>query len=236
VANAQIISAVTVLALIEAALITVLPSLIDRSVSVASWLLTQTGVGNHIVSDAAGWPRVTAIDFSMPLYDFRAYAGIIIAAVLLTVGVLYLKAIIAPVRQIIVLHLMVITISAGYLLLAGDAGYEALEFSQLYIHAIALTWIVIPVFIGLSSLIFPFNPLDRIGIALACLVWDIAFATLRYAVFLYILAHTGAVAMAGLYLIYGPLLDCLPIIAIFSLFLVTLSHRIKRDGESWSWL
>jgi hypothetical protein len=106
----------------------------------------------------------------------------------------------------------------------------------LYVHAITLTWVVIPVFLGIASMVFPFNPFDRIALALICLVWDIIFATIRYAVFLYILAHSGAVTMAGLYLIYGPLLDCLPIIAILSLFLVTLSHRIRSSGETWSWL
>lgn len=236
VGNVQVISAVVVLALIEAALLGSLPRLIETSVSIASRLLTRSGIPNQVVADAAGWPRVSAISFSMPIYDFRAYALIIVGCVLATLGFVYAKAIVAPLRQIIILHLLVLTVSAGYLLLVGDAGYEALEFSQLYVHAIALTWIVIPIFLGLSSLVFPFNPLDRIAITLVCLAWDVVFATLRYAVFLYILAHTGAVAMAGLYLIYGPLLDCLPIIAIFSFFLVSLSRRIRHDAENWSWL
>lgn len=236
VEDVQIITAVAVLVLIEAAVIAFLPKLIDASVSYASMLLNLTGVPNRIVHDTIGWPRGSAIDFAMPVYDFRAYAAVIVAGALATVVLVYVKAIIAPIRQLIILHFVVLTISAGYLLLVGDAGYEALEFSQLYAHAIGLTWLVIPVFIGLSSLIFPFNPLDRALITLVCLAWDVLFATFRYAVFLFILAHTGAVTMAGLYLIYGPLLDCLPIIAIFSLFLVNLSHRIRNHGESWSWL
>jgi hypothetical protein len=232
----QIILAFAVLALIEAGLLASLSFLINTSVRYASWLLTATGVPNQIIMDSTGWPRGSAIDFSMPVYDFRAYAAIIVAGALATVALVYVKKIIAPIRQIIILHFIVITISAGYLLLVGDAGYEALEFSQLYVHAIALTWLVIPVFIGISSLVFPFNPFDRIALTLICLVWDIIFATFRYAIFLLILAHSGAVTMAGLYLIYGPLLDCLPIIAILSLFLVRLSHRIRHNGESWSWL
>lgn len=236
VGNIQVLSAVAVLAFIEMALLSQLPRMMQLSVSVASRLLALSGVPNQVVADTGGWPRVSAIAFVMPIYDFRVYAWIIVACVLAMIGFVYAKAIAAPIRQIIILHLLVLTISAGYLLLVGDAGYEALEFSQLYVHAIALTWLVIPVFLGISSIVFPFNPLDRIVLALVALAWDVVFATLRYAVFLYILAHTGAVTMAGLYLIYGPLLDCLPIIAIFSLFLVTLSHRIRRKGESWSWL
>lgn len=237
VERAHTVLALVVLVVIEAGVVAVLPVLVRGSVHWASVILTVTGVPNRVVPDrAVEWFRAAAIDFRMPIYDFRLYAATALAGGLLTLAVAYAKAIIAPLRQILVLHLLVVTISAGYLLLVGDAGYEALEFSQLYVHAIALTWLVIPVFLGIASLVLPFNPLDRIAIALVCLAWDILFATLRYAAFLYVLAHTGALAMAGLYLLYGPLLDCLPIIAILALFFDNLSRRMRTSGDAWSWL
>jgi len=58
----------------------------------------------------------------------------------------------------------------------------------------------------------------------------------RYGLFIGILAKTSSVAMTDLYLVFGPLLDAIPIICFFSLFLVRAARNLRARRAVWEWL
>ncbi len=137
----------------------------------------------------------------------------------------------APLRYLVVYNLLLVAASACYLLFAGHLGYDAEEFSRLYLRTVVTIWLVTPAFMGLLSLTLPFSPLERVGLVTLTLVYDIIFSAVRYAVFVWLLQNLGAVVMANLYLFLGPLLDVIYFVGIFGLFVLSAARRIRRRPE-----
>jgi hypothetical protein len=135
-----------------------------------------------------------------------------------------------PVRYLIVYNLLLITASAYYLLFFGRPGYDAADFSQLYLRTVVTIWLVTPAFMGLMSLTLPFSTLEQIGLVVLSLAYDMVFSAVRYALFVWLLVNLGAVVMANLYLFLGPLLDVIYLVGIFAVFVLRLIRRTsERD-------
>jgi len=75
--------------------------------------------------------------------------------------------------------------------------------------------------------------------------YDVPLSIVRYALFVAILGKTSSIAMTDLYLVFGPLLDAIPIICFFSLFWCRSHVRSKsaeRYGDvvtllqTWTWV
>jgi hypothetical protein len=135
-----------------------------------------------------------------------------------------------PVRCLIAFNLAVFSASALYLLFFGRLGYDAAEFSQLYLRTIVVVWLITPLFLAGLSLTLPFTALERTALMGLALAYDIVFSAIRYAAFAWLLTAVGAVVMANLYLFLGPLLDFVYLVGIFSLFLPRLGRRLGRQG------
>jgi hypothetical protein len=130
-----------------------------------------------------------------------------------------------PVRYLIVYNLSLLAASAYYLLFFGQPGYEAADFSRLYLRTVVTIWLVTPAFMGLMSVTLPFSPLEQVGLVLLALAYDMVFSAVRYALFVWLLVHLGAVVMANLYLFLGPLLDIIYLVGIFAVFVLRLTRR-----------
>jgi hypothetical protein len=133
-----------------------------------------------------------------------------------------------PVRYLIVYNLLLIAASAYYLLFAGQPGYDAVDFSRLYLRTVVTIWLVMPAFMGVMSLTLPFSPLEQVGLVALSLAYDMIFSAVRYALFVWLLVHLGAVVMANLYLFLGPLLDVIYLVGIFAVFALRLERRIEE--------
>jgi hypothetical protein len=138
------------------------------------------------------------------------------------------RVVVAPLRYLLVYNLLLLAASAFYLLFAGHLGYDAEEFSRLYLRSVVTIWLVTPVFMGLLSLTLPFSPLERVGLVGLTVVYDMIFSAVRYAVFVWLLRNLGAVVMANLYLFLGPLLDVIYFVGIFGVFVLSVAHRMER--------
>ena len=135
-----------------------------------------------------------------------------------------------PVRYLVVYNLLIIAASASYLLFFGQPGYDARDFSQLYLRTVVTIWLVTPAFLGVMSMTLPFHPLEQVGLVTVSLVYDMVFSAVRYALFVWLLVRLGAVVMATLYLFLGPLLDVIYLVGIFAAFVLRLTRRIdERD-------
>jgi len=88
---------------------------------------------------------------------------------------------------------------------------------------------VMPAFMGVLSLTLPFSPLEQAGLVLLSLAYDILFSAVRYALFVWLLVHLGAVVMANLYLFLGPLLDIIYLVGIFAMFVIRLRRRTTEQ-------
>jgi hypothetical protein len=156
-----------------------------------------------------------------------------------SIGIVVLSvwtAIAAPIRFFVNLNLFLIGGAATYLLLAGNLGYDSVAFSQLLIRTALITWLVLPVFVGLYASLFPFTLVERLVFIAVTVAYDIPLSIVRYGLFVGILAKTSSVVMTDLYLVFGPLLDALPIICFFSLFLVRSARNLRAERSVWEWL
>jgi hypothetical protein len=142
----------------------------------------------------------------------------------------------APLRFIGVANLGLVGATACYLLFMGRLGYDPAAFSALYVRTSLTIWLIVPVFMGMVALTLPFTVLERIGLVLFCLAYEGAFATVRYAVFVWVLGEVGSVVMPSMYLFFGPLLDFVTFTGIYAVLLARLARRMALTEGAWRWL
>lgn len=182
--------------------------------------------------------RIHPLGIDVQPLDYRALLVWFVAAIAGIVLLARMRRIGAPARYMGVYNLLLIAASAAYILFAGRLGYGGESFSDLYLRTAVVIWIVIPVFVGAVTLTLPFTVAERAAVLAATLAYNVVFSAVRYALFAWLLSWTGAVVMAGLYLFFGPLLDFVYVVGVFSVFLVPLSKRLGREGpqDVWTWL
>jgi hypothetical protein len=73
-------------------------------------------------------------------------------------------------------------------------------------------------------------------VAVFTVAYSILFATVRYAVFLYLLTRYSVIYMAAMFFALGPFIDFAYVVAIYALYLNRLAVRMKRTPEAWQWL
>jgi hypothetical protein len=88
----------------------------------------------------------------------------------------------------------------------------------------------------LFASLFPFTFLQRVGFIVVTVAYDVPLSIVRYGLFVAILGKTSSIVMADLYLAFGPLLDAVPIICFFSIFLVRVARLLDARRALWGWL
>jgi len=194
------------------------------------------GVVARPFDDRFGWIDLRPMTFEMHHDDWISLlVTALVCAVIVAVFSFWQKPPM-PLRFYINLNAMLVGSAALYIFFAGHLGYDSAAFSQLMLRTAVLTWLTMPIVIALFAALFPFSWWERllfIGITVA---YDTPLSIVRYAAFVSILARTGPALMPDLYLLFGPLLDAVPIITIFSVFLVQAARRIDRNAGVWEWM
>lgn len=200
--------------------------------------MAWTGVTVEIVGDRFLNLNLSYIQTSMPTDTWIELLVWIVACTLIAFGARIFKhAVVAPLRYFVVFNAILVGCEATYLLFAGHLGYSSEQFSILMTRTMVATWILMPLFVGTIALLFPFRPWTSVGLVAGCAVFEVLLSGARYAAFVSLLSHTGPIMMADLYLVFGPLLDVLPIIGIYSIVLARLSSRIGDSTTGrWVWL
>jgi hypothetical protein len=195
--------------------------------TVALVRFTHTAVGLG-TDELLGVPLLPLVFESIPPLS---YQGLLLWLSACGAGILLLTArrwLSMPVRYLIVYNLLLIAASAYYLLFAGQPGYDAVDFSRLYLRTVVTIWLIMPAFMGVMSLTLQFSPLEQVGLVALSLAYDMVFSAVRYALFVWLLVHLGAVVMANLYLFLGPLLDVIYLVGIFAVFVRRLTRRTEE--------
>jgi len=227
---------IPVVLLVEAAVLASAQRALDAMTAFGAFVAATSGIEARPFADPFLFLTTHPMSFGM-----RHSAWIELCTIMLVccVGIVVLSvwtAIAAPLRFFVNLNLLLIGGAATYLLLTGNLGYDSVAFSQLLIRTAFVTWLILPVFVGLFASLFPFTLVERLLFIAVTVAYDIPLSIVRYGLFIGILAKTSSVAMTDLYLVFGPLLDAIPIICFFSLFLVRAARNLRARRAVWEWL
>ncbi len=205
-------------------------SSVDASIVAAAHVPVTLG------SERFLWLNLAPLQFTMPSHDYADLATYILVSAVAIAIVSIFRLFPAPLRFFVNFNFLIVASEASYLLLAGHLGYASNAFSTLMLETMTAIWLVLPLFVGTVTILFPFTLLRTVAIIVVSVVFEIVLSALRYAAFVVILSHSGPILMADLYLSFGPLLDVIPLTGIFAIFLGALASRLRRDPEAWAWL
>ena len=128
-------------------------------------------------------------------------------------------------------------IAAAFFILWPDMfPYGVKAFSELYIKAQVVIWLFVPMLMGAALSSLPSNVFSKIGIAFSALLYSLVFGIVRYVVFLYALAKFSFVFMPIMFFIFGPLMDFVYMVTIYSLHVSCFANKIGKDLRIWKWL
>lgn len=96
-------------------------------------------------------------------------------------------------------------------------------------------WFLIALVIPLALAPFPTNTLMKVGVISAILVYSVVFGCFRYIVFFYILTKYSYLFMPVLFFAFGPLIDFIYIVGLYSFFISLLAVKMKGSLTKWRW-
>jgi hypothetical protein len=172
----------------------------------------------------------------LPLFDLSNMLWIagICAVVLVVTSFIPLRS--TPLRYWISANAAVLLLSALYAFFAAHVGYDGASFMLLTERTSILMILCAPVFIAFVAALLPFSVFELAGMLVLMVASDTIFAAMRITAFALAVSHTGSVAEMNLYMLFGPLLDVVYFITIYSIVIVSLSRRLNRNEGDWQWL
>ncbi len=209
---------------------------LDAMTWFAQFIADRSGIINRPFADPFLFVTTHPMTFSMRHSDWIELLAVIIVCALVVVLLSIWTAIAAPLRFFINLNLLIVGGAALYLLLAGHLGYDSAAFSELMVRTALFTWLIMPVFVGLFASLFPFTIWQRCLFIVITVAYDVPLSIARYGLFVAVLGSTSSIAMTDLYLVFGPLLDAIPIICFFSIFLTRVARSLEDRQAVWGWL
>lgn len=141
-----------------------------------------------------------------------------------------------PLRYWVLANVLILMFTALWAFFTGNVAYDGAAFMQLLSRTTVLMVLSAPIFAAVVSSLLPFSAFERIALTVLLVLCDAAIALVRLAAFPLLVARFGAVVEPNLYLFFGPLLDVVYFILVYSGALVVLSRRLARDEEAWEWL
>lgn len=226
---------VVTLVLLEGTLLIGLPDLARAWGRLALELARLAGTAAVAGEDRFLGLPLTVLDFPSPALDDRALALWLVGASAALPVLARLRAVAMPLRLGAGYLLLLVGTTAGYLLHAGQLGYDAEAFSRLYVRTMVLVWAVAPVFTAALALALPLAPAARVACVVTPLAYDLVLSSVRYALFAWALGTAGEVLMPVCYLALGPLLDAVVLVAVSVLFLPGSARRLARRRQGWRW-
>ena len=202
----------------------------------ASFIADREGIVNRPFPDPFLFVTTHPMTFAMKHSDWIQLLAVILVCVVAVIVLSIWTRIAAPVRFFVNMNLLLIGGAALYLLLAGHLGYDSAAFSKLMMRTALFTWLIMPVFVGLFASLFPFTIWQRCLFIVITVAYDVPLSIARYGLFVAVLGTTSSIAMTDLYLVFGPLLDAIPIICFFSIFLVRVANSLEERRAVWGWL
>jgi hypothetical protein len=114
--------------------------------------------------------------------------------------------------------------------------YDIVDFSILYIGSQLGTWLLMPIVLAFVLTPLPAPSIEKFAVIIATLVYSILFGAVRYSALMLILNKLSVLHMAALYFTLGPLVDFIYVVAIYSLYINKIAHRLENNPQRWRWL
>ena len=213
-----------------------LRALWPRILDVVSWLLQRSGIEASSRGDLfLGIPTQIPVPvFPMVSLESALRLAGICALCLVVFGLLPIGK--SPLRYWITANILVLMLTALYAFFTATAAYDSSTFMLLVERTSILMVLTVPIFSGMVSALLPFSIVERVGMVVLTVLFDMMFAAVRLSVFALLTSHFGSIVEANLYLFFGPLMDVVYFLSIFSLAAVSLGKRLARNAEAWEWL
>ena len=149
----------------------------------------------------------------------------------------WIKQILKPVTIWIFLVSLINLVSSLFFIFCADKFPYSLDiFSDLYIKTEINMWLVIPFLMSMAFLPIPSKLFSKLLVILLTLCYSITLGIMRYIIFVYVLRKFTYLFMAMLFFIFGPLLDFVYIIGIYSIYISIVAQKMKQDKSVWKWL
>ncbi|MBN2320802.1 MAG: hypothetical protein JXR49_17110 [Acidobacteria bacterium] len=113
--------------------------------------------------------------------------------------------------------------------------YSATRFSELYVITEISMWLFIPFILGMAIVLFPPAIIPKMTVILMTLFYSVVIGTLRYVLFLFIVSKLSVLYMALLYFAFGPLVDFIYVVGIFSFYSNRLAINLQGSIKAWKW-
>jgi hypothetical protein len=132
-------------------------------------------------------------------------------------------------------NLAVPMFAALYAFFTGHLAYDGAQYMDLVARTSLLTILCAPVFLMLVSTLLPFSFAELALMLVAMVLSDTVFALVRIVAFALLVSRFGAIVEMNLYMFFGPLMDVVYFITIYSLVVVWLSRRLNGNEGVWRW-
>jgi len=138
---------------------------------------------------------------------------------------------------IYILFLAVINLvsSLFFIFSPNEFPYTVTEFSEFYIKSEISMWLFIPFILGMAVVLLPSSIFPKFILIIFALIYSIVFGTLRYVIFLFIVSKFSVIYMALLFFAFGPLIDFVYIVGIYSFYNSRLADELKGSDAAWKW-
>lgn len=126
--------------------------------------------------------------------------------------------------------------SVIFMLWPSSFPYSMLQFSELYVTTEVGMWFFVPVIMGIALTSIPAGCISKGLIMVVTIVYSVVFGIVRYIVFLLVIAKCSYIFMPVLYFCFGPLIDFVYIVGIYSLYVSKVAERVTDDYRIWKWV
>lgn len=113
--------------------------------------------------------------------------------------------------------------------------YTLAEYSELYMKQQMGIFICMTFVMGCVTSFLPIAPWKVILAVLGCGIYSFVFAVVRYTTFLFLMKEFSVLYMACMFFTFGPLIDFLYLVSIYSLVADHTSGMLAKDVGVWKW-
>lgn len=113
--------------------------------------------------------------------------------------------------------------------------YTIQHFSELFIKTEITIWLFVPVIMEASLLPLPSSKITKFMAILFSLLYSVAFSVVRYVLFVLILVRFSYIFMAVLFFCFGPFIDFIVVVGVYSFYVSLISKKINQDLRVWNW-
>lgn len=113
--------------------------------------------------------------------------------------------------------------------------YTIQQFAEIFVKTEIAVWLCIPIIMSFSLLPIPSTMLSKFAAIIFTLFYAMAFGLVRYVLFVTILVRFSYIFMAVLFFCFGPFIDFISVVGVYSFYVSTVSKKINQDLRVWNW-